>query len=345
MKKSPFFLSRKAFTLVELLVVIAIIGILIALLLPAVQAAREAARRMQCTNNLKQLAIGVHNYHDLNNAFPAGCANNSDSQAPSPPSPSRYRTGWGLAILPMMEQGALYAEYCPRVGALDNTPNAAINNPGKNRQIVTTKIETHNCPSDPYVGEVQQATDENITVELPITAYRCIAGRSGSWSNWWWCNGGHQNARHLHGIMHLVGRGDGNNPTVLGYETMASVVDGTSNTSMLVERHTPSDYRTSFTSWAGVIPVRNVTTVSMFSAGLRAFNHDQCKTMLIASVTATSLDSDNASWSCSRAAGSHHGNGLNAGLADGSVRYISENINMEIWSGLATVENGETISF
>ena len=98
---------RKGFTLVELLVVIAIIGILVALLLPAVQAAREAARRMSCQNNLKQLGIALHNYHDTNKKFPAGMqfygpGNNSADRG------KNYRANWIIAILPYFEQQPLY---------------------------------------------------------------------------------------------------------------------------------------------------------------------------------------------------------------------------------------------
>jgi prepilin-type N-terminal cleavage/methylation domain-containing protein/prepilin-type processing-associated H-X9-DG protein len=91
--------GSKGFTLVELLVVIAIIGVLVSLLLPAVQAAREAARRMQCTNNLKQYGLGLHNYHDVFKAFPLG------STGPNHPLP---RAGWQVRILPFMEQTALW---------------------------------------------------------------------------------------------------------------------------------------------------------------------------------------------------------------------------------------------
>ena len=91
----------RGFTLVELLVVIAIIGILIALLLPAVQAAREAARRSQCANNLKQIGLGLHNYHDAHNTFPTG-ANNFRSAWPS------SGTNWRAFILPYIEQGPVY---------------------------------------------------------------------------------------------------------------------------------------------------------------------------------------------------------------------------------------------
>jgi prepilin-type N-terminal cleavage/methylation domain-containing protein len=96
---------RNGFTLVELLVVIAIIGVLIALLLPAVQAAREAARRMQCTNNLKQIGIALHNYHDICDALPAVSAYPASSSA------GKWRCGpsWLVTILPYIEQGSAYS--------------------------------------------------------------------------------------------------------------------------------------------------------------------------------------------------------------------------------------------
>lgn len=95
---------RNGFTLVELLVVIAIIGVLIALLLPAVQAAREAARRAQCANNLKQMALGIHNHHDVNGAFPPGNYHrNSTNNAWK-----RGSIGWPAYILPYMEEENLY---------------------------------------------------------------------------------------------------------------------------------------------------------------------------------------------------------------------------------------------
>jgi prepilin-type N-terminal cleavage/methylation domain-containing protein len=103
--------SRRAgFTLVELLVVIAIIGILVALLLPAVQSAREAARRMQCQNNLKQLGLALHNYHDTNNTFPASSIWNSTSEFESKNN-ANLRQNWVIAILPFCEQQNLYNQF------------------------------------------------------------------------------------------------------------------------------------------------------------------------------------------------------------------------------------------
>ncbi|MFI4874154.1 MAG: DUF1559 domain-containing protein, partial [Blastopirellula sp. JB062] len=96
---------RKAFTLVELLVVIAIIGVLIALLLPAVQQAREAARRMSCSNNMKQLGLAMHNYHDTYKTFPSGFIGDLPDMS------THRRTCWMQAILPFIEQNGLYDLY------------------------------------------------------------------------------------------------------------------------------------------------------------------------------------------------------------------------------------------
>ena len=107
---------RKGFTLVELLVVIAIIGILIALLLPAVQAAREAARRSQCSNNLKQIGLALHNYHDANKTFPFAWM----VYATDVPGFSDLNAQvWGTRILPYLEQTALYDQYDSRFPALN----------------------------------------------------------------------------------------------------------------------------------------------------------------------------------------------------------------------------------
>jgi prepilin-type N-terminal cleavage/methylation domain-containing protein len=131
--------SRSGFTLVELLVVIAIIGILVALLLPAIQAAREAARRSQCTNNLKQIGIALHNYHDTYRSFPSGYIRIG--------APAGW--GWPALILPFMEQQALYDE----IGVQRTRLHALINNnppynQNNNNNPLRTELKAYRCPSD-----------------------------------------------------------------------------------------------------------------------------------------------------------------------------------------------------
>ena len=118
---------KSGFTLVELLVVIAIIGILVALLLPAVQAAREAGRRMQCTNNLKQWGLGVHNYHSTFNSFPFGRID---------PAQGGFRWSMNASVTPYIEQGNVY----------DLTNFSA--GPGSDPRVANMKIPINLCPSD-----------------------------------------------------------------------------------------------------------------------------------------------------------------------------------------------------
>src|SRR5829696_10024864 len=126
--------KRAGFTLIELLVVIAIIAILIGLLLPAVQKVREAAARTKCQNNLKQLALGLHNYHDANGAFPM-----------ARPAATAVSHSWPIYVFPYIEQAALYRQYNFAVRWDDATSPQV----PQNKEIIRTRLPMLECPSGP----------------------------------------------------------------------------------------------------------------------------------------------------------------------------------------------------
>ncbi|WP_417394435.1 DUF1559 domain-containing protein [Gimesia chilikensis] len=130
--------TRRGFTLIELLVVIAIIAILIALLLPAVQQAREAARRSQCKNNLKQIGLALHNYHETHGLFPSGWIGVQPGVGPNVEYGSGW--GWGTMILPYLDQSPLYNQI---------NFNLAINDPAQTPGIIDVSLSVYRCPSDP----------------------------------------------------------------------------------------------------------------------------------------------------------------------------------------------------
>ncbi|MDC0934906.1 DUF1559 domain-containing protein [Pirellulales bacterium] len=159
------------FTLVELLVVIAIIGVLVALLLPAVQAAREAARRVQCSSHLKQVALAANNYESAHNEYPAGAV------TPSPCCNDDSLTNWAIELLPFIEEHPLFGQYDQR----------KINTHPDNQQVVQSRVPIYLCPSDPV--EVPLVTPETgAGGKWHRGSYRAMTGRSdfdSPWDGFW----------------------------------------------------------------------------------------------------------------------------------------------------------------
>jgi prepilin-type N-terminal cleavage/methylation domain-containing protein len=194
--------NRSGFTLVELLVVIAIIGVLVALLLPAVQAAREAARRTQCANNLKQMGIALHNYHDMFQCFPFGW---SDRGA-----------GWTTMILPQIEQKNLW----DTLGFNESDNWDADNTP--NEKACGTFIQTFRCPSMALVPK--HVTNQNIPNRVP-TSYRGVASSTADSDDpGTSAKGRSMENKDLEGLFFCCSR-----------VRMAEIADGTSNTFMIGE--------------------------------------------------------------------------------------------------------------
>ncbi|MEX0792849.1 MAG: DUF1559 domain-containing protein [Pirellulaceae bacterium] len=195
--------SRSGFTLVELLVVIAIIGVLVALLLPAVQQAREAARRSQCINHLKQFGLAVHNFHDTHNELP----------------PARIQVqylGWSAFILPFMEQDNLYQNIDLKLAYKNQLT-----------EVQRTPIAGYVCPSRRQVGSMTTSVVTPNTVHNGATwDYASIDGHDGTESVYRYGS--------TSGMLVIA---EGDHQSYRSRTNMASVIDGLSNTLMIGERH------------------------------------------------------------------------------------------------------------
>jgi len=313
--------NRGGFTLVELLVVIAIIGVLIALLLPAVQAAREAARRMSCNNNLKQIALATQNYHDRLGSFPPGTLLKTFATTPKMRGPTLF-----IFILNEMEQSSLRNQL-----DLNDPRNNVVN--GLAGMVLPVIV----CPSD--VISSNPVSQGNPPYSYGVTSYGGNGGTGGTaYRSGGYCT--NVAAQSTDGMFFETGPlsapNAGQSPV-----RMADVTDGTSNTLFFGER---AHVDPAFDAWATANSQQVIGQYGLWhSAGGLA----------IVDVTMTTLaplnyraDTSQAGFACLRvsAFGGLHPGGANFALVDGSVRFISQTIDMTVYRALSTRAGGETAS-
>ena len=309
------------FTLVELLVVIAIIGILVGLLLPAVQSAREAARRMQCSNNLKQMGLAAHNYMDAFKALPTG----------------EYSCCWGtwiLQLLPFAEQNNLFSRYQYNGMMIDLNPPGTRYGSNPNLPVTRTQIPMYTCPSDTITASpsiIRGVTFHNYVANHGNTSLnrRSPLGTTST------------GAPNVFGgaPFRFVGR-----TTMPQNIKLAEMSDGTSNTLMFsetVQGHA-RDLR-GFSWWNGG---------AHFSAYLapNSSSPDILENIVYCRGIPGRPGFDPRNPPCAAptsalpstiAARSRHIGGVQAALCDGSVHFISSSINLDTWRFLSTASGGE----
>ncbi|MCO8123015.1 DUF1559 domain-containing protein [Stieleria sp. TO1_6] len=307
--------KRPAFTLVELLVVISIIGILIALLLPAVQSVREAARRVQCVNHLKQLGLGLHSYHAAYNKFPFGGA--GVASATNPALKRLWRPSWGTALLPFIEQSALYQQIdldVPYLDRVNHAPGAVI-------------VPTYLCPSAPK-SVLRRPNGDTLTatVRFGRTDYGGNYGERGlrcaPRTN---CQNNYADI----GISSGTGRGVllfGKDPQI----GMRDILDGSSNTIALGEapegRHSIwIGHKNLFDQSAPInAQVKAGTSWSSCSPALKSLEGGFCD--------------------FGQEFHSYHPGGSHFLLADGSARLITEQLDLAVFAALLSRRGGEWIT-
>jgi prepilin-type N-terminal cleavage/methylation domain-containing protein/prepilin-type processing-associated H-X9-DG protein len=298
--------KRSGFTLIELLVVIAIIAILIGLLLPAVQKVRAAAARVQCQNNLKQLAVAVHNYHDVNQRIPANGPQATFSMGGA-------NWSWLALILPYVEQQNLYQRM--------NIPfsTLAVNNANG---LLATPVKTFQCPADGTTN-LPRTNTADIGGKVGQTNYKGVCGDNWAWGNFPFTPpGGSSNGLDVgNGIFY---RTDGK-PGTTGHGPLpiVAIIDGTSNTFMIGE-DVPLYNR--WCAW----PYNNAAVGT-------------CAIPLNYGIPPRTNPGGASDWHNVYSFRSRHTNGANFAYADGSVQFITQSISRTVYMATATYQGGEAV--
>lgn len=296
-------IRRNGFTLVELLTVIAILSVLLALLLPAVQVARESARRSTCLNNLKQIGLGLHRYHGLLGAFPPGMRRHVLMNRPSTP--------WQVLILPHVEEQALY----DRIGPIENASDPGY---GGMRDLSARQsgLALLACPSAPPQPGEDDASN-----------YVGVAGTPGSEATWDLEDVAYGDVQ-LNGVMYPE-----------SHTRLAEITDGASHTLVVGERTYLFNHWLVGATWAGK-PVRRLgmgaskNVVYPINAGRERFGYYVADRQAPLGAERTMLLND-------LEFASAHPGGAHFLQADGSVRFLNEGVDLPLYYGMATRGGGE----
>jgi len=324
--------DRRGFTLVELLVVIAIIGVLVALLLPAVQQAREAARRMSCTNNLKQLALACHNYHDTYGRLPLNYSNGGYDSL-------QRGTSWLTQTLPFIEQGNIYDQIDFNFGLSNDPRNVGVWNTsptiGSNSWLASQAIDAFQCPSDGLNEDGRRGGRANVGgFNAGINNYKGVNGANWEWGTWivntgvhastpWGVSGNGLDAGN--GIFFRGAAGGRPSRT-----KMSAITDGTSNTYMVGEA-IPAFCTHTWWWW-----FNGSTGTCAVPPNARA-QSGSCQT---GSRTADLICAA-GDWPNNYSFMSMHPGGLQFAYADGSVSFVTDNIDIIVYRNNATMSGGE----
>ena len=313
---------QKGFTLVELLVVIAIIGVLVALLLPAVQAAREAARRSQCMNNLRQVGLAVLNFEQSKQTLPAGSTTKSSGiRGP-------YFSTWSVDILPFLEQQNVYNSWT-QDRPFQNTAN---------KKLRETFMDVYSCPSDIETGLLARPeSGPGSRQEWAPGSYRAMSGHSlGLSGDLYWDNPEAAKEAYedempleLRGALYTIATNPTQGRRKFSPVRLVQVSDGTSNT-FLVGEYQTSTYQSRRSFWAYAYASYNQSSAFFESRTLLA-DYSKCIKL-----------GGGGTHTCKRAWGSLHSGGtIQFVFCDASVHSVNPDVDMEIFVATSTIQNEE----